>query len=460
MSKEEYKPMGYEKFILMAILKSGVISLNELEDNTIVFISSIWYNVHYGKTYNILGRLLLLLFRTRDHFYDRYYTWIRKEKKLKNITGTENYLIELGNKGLVKKIDGKYELTAEGKEAALGIVERLAKRAELIKNRLFKPSSAAINTTFVDGIMAFFKLSIGFITGSVGLISDGTDSATDTISAFLVWVGIKFRHESLSTLLVIILLFVASITVGFESLTRIYAALTSTIGPIVDPSYVIIIEGLAIFIYAGLYFYQRQVGRASGSLTLISQSVDSKNHIFIASSVVVGAIFSIFGIYYIDAIVGAVVAFRIFTDAVGLLKDEIHSMKGEETDLHKYKTPVGDYVQDGKMKAFRIWVIYDVWTRKVLTKEEIINSLDNMYTKTYIPVLSELNLIPEDKIGFNSEFDKIMEPLINRKFIREDGNNYHVTESGIKRFKHFNNLFHYYDVHYSDLLMLDVESET
>ncbi len=112
MSKEEYKPIGYEKFILMAILKSGVISLTELEDNTIVFISSIWYNVHYGKTYNILGRILLLLFRTRDHFYDRYYTWIRKEKKLKNIAGTENYLIELGNKGLVKKIDGKYELTS------------------------------------------------------------------------------------------------------------------------------------------------------------------------------------------------------------------------------------------------------------------------------------------------------------------------------------------------------------
>jgi hypothetical protein len=120
MTKEEYKPIGYEKFILMAILKSGVISLNELEDTTIVFISSIWYNVHYGKTYNILGRILLLLFRTRDHLYDKYYTWVRKEKKLKSVTGTEDYLIELGIKGLVKKTDGKYELTAEGKEVASG----------------------------------------------------------------------------------------------------------------------------------------------------------------------------------------------------------------------------------------------------------------------------------------------------------------------------------------------------
>ena len=460
MSEDGYKPIGYEKFILMAILKSGMISLSELEDITIVFISSIWYNVHYGKTYNILGRILLFIFRFRDQMYDKYYSWLRKEEILNKNTETEDYLIELTEKGLIKKTDGKYKLTDQGKVVASNIVSVLGKRAELIKNRLFKPSSAAINTTAVDGIMAFFKLSIGFLTGSVGLISDGTDSATDTISAFLVWVGIKFKRESLSTLLVIILLFVASITVGFESLSRIYAALTSTIQPIVDPNLVIIIEGIAIFVYAGLYFYQRQVGRASGSLTLISQSVDSKNHIFIASSVVIGAIFSIFGIYYIDAVVGAVVAFRIFIDAVGLLKDAVHSMKGEETDLHKYKTPVGDYVEEGKMKAFRIWIIFAIWARELMKKDEILDSLENMYTKTYIPVLSELNLIPEDKIGFKNEFDQIIDPLLKRNFITIDNEKYHVTESGIKRFKHFNDLFRYYDVHYSDLLMLDVESES
>ena len=83
-----------------------------------------------------------------------------------------------------------------------------------------------------------------------------------------------------------------------------------------------------------------------------------------------------------------------------------------------------------------------------------------MYTKTYIPVLSELNLIPEDKIGFKNEFDQIIDPLLKRNFITIDNEKYYVTESGIKRFKHFNDLFRYYDVHYSDLLMLDVESES
>jgi hypothetical protein len=69
-------------------------------------------------------------------------------------------------------------------------------------------------------------------------------------------------------------------------------------------------------------------------------------------------------------------------------------------------------------------------------------------------------LIPEEKIGFKNEFDKIMDPLLKRKFIVKENGNYQVTESGIKRFKHFNDLFRYYDVHLSDLFMLDVESES
>lgn len=458
MSAKDYNPVGYEKFILMAILKNGKISLNQLDNITIVFISSIWYNIHYGKTYNILGRIMLIIFRFRDKIWESYYSH-RQEPWEKKGVETEDYLRELTQKGIIKGINGNYELTDEGKEVALRITEKLGKRADMIKNRMFKPSSAAINTTIVDGLMAFLKLSTGFITGSVGIISDGTDSATDTISAFLVWIGIKYKHESLSTLLVILLLFVASITVMYESFTRLYSAWLGTITPIIDPSLVIIIEGLAIFVYAGLFFYQRQVGRGSGSLTLISQSVDSKNHIFIASSVVIGAIFSIFGIYFVDAIVGAVVAFRIFTDAVGLLKDAIHSMKGEETDLHKYKTPIEDYVQEGKLKAFRIWVIYAIWARELNNHKEIIDSLTEMYTKTYIPVLSELNLIPEEKFGFEQDFDRIMSPLLKRNFITKENNKYQVTKSGIKRFQHFLDLFKYYDVRLTDLFMLDIESE-
>jgi len=39
------------------------------------------------------------------------------------------------------------------------------------------------------------KLLAGFLSGSVGLIADGADATVDTVSASLVWIGIKYKKE-------------------------------------------------------------------------------------------------------------------------------------------------------------------------------------------------------------------------------------------------------------------------
>jgi divalent metal cation (Fe/Co/Zn/Cd) transporter len=53
-----------------------------------------------------------------------------------------------------------------------------------------------------------------------------------------------------------------------------------------------------------LTFYQRYVGKSNGNLALISQPVDSKNHIYMAGVVILGAIFSIVGIHFVDPLIG------------------------------------------------------------------------------------------------------------------------------------------------------------
>jgi divalent metal cation (Fe/Co/Zn/Cd) transporter len=47
-----------------------------------------------------------------------------------------------------------------------------------------EPSTTAKNTTILD---AFLKLGGGLISGSMGLIADGTDATMDTVEA--VWFG-------------------------------------------------------------------------------------------------------------------------------------------------------------------------------------------------------------------------------------------------------------------------------
>jgi len=192
----------------------------------------------------------------------------------------------------------------------------------------------------------------------VGLISDGVDNTVDTVSAFPVWPGIKYQRENLATFLVIVGLFGASYATGSESFSHILRAMDGTLEPLTMPYLVIAVEGLVLLVVGSLFYYQRCVGRVFANLTLIAQSVDNKNHLFIAISVIVGAVFAIYGIYFVYAIIGFFVAAGIFIDAVGLLRETISSRKGEKEDYSQYKLPLEECWEENKLMAFRNWILY------------------------------------------------------------------------------------------------------
>jgi divalent metal cation (Fe/Co/Zn/Cd) transporter len=203
----------------------------------------------------------------------------------------------------------------------------MKKVASSVKDNFLQPSAAAKNTTFLDALLALVKLSAGIFSGSVALQNDGGDATMDTVSALLVWLGIKHHREMLTTFLVIFLLFIAAIGLGSDSIAHILRALNGTLEPVTMPYLAIAVEGIALLAAFFLFYYQRYVGRTTGQLTLIVQSVDNKNHIFIALSVIAGNIFSINGIYFVDPVIGFFIAAGIFIDAVGLLRETIFSRK-------------------------------------------------------------------------------------------------------------------------------------
>ena len=312
----EKKPvLGYDKFLMMALLKEGPLSLSKLWEKSMLFLSLIWYQQLPDKGQPLMEQLFFRFAHVRSELEDG-----RAEKV---IHGAEAEMGKLIKKGWINlNNDDKYELTPDGLIKAKKYEKDMIKEANMVDTEL-KPSTTAINTTYLDGFLALLKLGSGLISGSMGLIADGTDATMDTIEAILVWLGIKYHRENLSAFLVIIGLFVASITVGFDSVTHILAAYAGHSEPITMPYLVIVVEGIAIMAAVFLFYYQRFVGKISNSLTLISQSVDSKNHIFIGTSVIIGAIFAIYGIYFIDAIIGLGVAAGIFIDAIGLLREAI-----------------------------------------------------------------------------------------------------------------------------------------
>jgi Co/Zn/Cd efflux system component len=446
---DDNKPvLGYDKFLMMALLEEGPLSLVKLWEKSMLFISLIWYQQLPEKGQPLMEQLFFKFTRLRSELEDG--------RAIKATHGAEAEMDKLIEMGLVKlNKDDKYELTQEGHSKAEKYETDIKKEASMADTEL-KPSTTAKNTTFLDAFLAVLKLGSGLISGSMGLIADGTDATMDTVEAILVWLGIKYHRENLSTFLVIFGLFLASIMVLFDAITRILATLGGNAEPVTLPYLVIAVEGIAILAAVFLFYYQRFVGKVSNSLTLISQSVDSKNHIFIGTSVIIGAIFAIYGIYFVDAIIGLFVGAGIFRDAVSLLREAISAQKGAEEDYsQEYKLPLQECWEENKLMAFRNWILYVLGEEELRTRPEIVSSLERAFhPKNYIPVLSELNATCSQMYDFEHNFENLIKPLQENELLTEEIEKFLLTEKGEEHLKNFMKNFKYYDVHRSDTILL------
>lgn len=446
--KDKKPVLGYDKFLMMALLKEGSLSMVELWEKSMLFLSLIWYQQLPEKGQPLMERLFFRFTHLRLELED--------ERPNKATHGAKAEMDKLMEKGWVKINDAnKYELTDEGLNKAEEYEDEMKKEAVIVDKEL-KPSTTAMNTTFLDAFLAVLKLGSGLVSGSMGLIADGTDATMDTVEAILVWLGIKYHRENLSTILVILGLFGASISILFDAITRILATLGGNPEPITLPLLVIAVEGIAILAAVFLFYYQRFVGKISNSLTLISQSVDSKNHIFIGTSVIIGALFAIFGIYLVDSIIGLFVGAGIFKDAVGLLREAISAERGEEEDYsEEYSLPLQECWEENKLIAFRNWILYTLWGDDPKTRQEIVSSLHKVFhPNNYIPVLSELKATCSENYDFEEKFEILVKPLKDHELLIEEIEEYHLTEKGGKHLEHFISNFKYYDIHRSDEILL------
>ncbi len=334
----------------------------------------------------------------------------------------------LAYKGLIENQDGQLSLTQAGLNEGEQTEKQFQKAAGWVNKNLLSAEGATKNTLIIDAILAFFKLLTGFITSSVGLIADGTDAALDTLTAGVVFWSVKKKKEMIGSFVIIAMMSVTAVGLGVDSVSSIFATLRGESENIVRPGLVISIEGVALVFAYLLSLYQRFVGKKTRSLALISQSVDSKNHIFVAGAVIAGAIFSVFGIHYIDAAIGVYIAVKIFIDSIGLLRETFNSMQGQEIDFDKFSGHIDNRWKSEKNKAFMATILYSLLKNKHMSEKELITILEDTFQPGYIPVLSEFQI----GFAFNTDFEQIlpemMAPLIDQSIVKQDERGYWIDE--------------------------------
>ena len=168
---DKNKPLiGYDKFLLMALYKENPLSVMDLNDKTVIFISKIWYQQWHEDNKSSLETTFTYLSRLRYSIYEVYYKERRNDSsKEKGIDACVECETLVKNGLAICNPDRTYELSEEGREKACELIKRMEKRSSLIEKDLLETSSAARNTIFINFFLAIMKLSAGFISGSVGL---------------------------------------------------------------------------------------------------------------------------------------------------------------------------------------------------------------------------------------------------------------------------------------------------
>jgi len=329
----------------------------------------------YGQSWEIAAALWdgpRALAEIVDHFYGyaRLLGFFRITKRMERRhdrmkTRIEEALDELAERGWVVHESERYALTPLGREEA-GKPLADMHRTRALLDELVQPQTVSKVGLAVHLGLAALKLPAALLSGSVGLLNDATDTLLDGLSSVLVYLGLRFEKErAVNVVLVLLMLGTGGFTF-YEAVRRFFAPFE----PAVD-WFTFAATIVSALVCLALYAYQRYVGLRSGSLALITQSMDSRNHVIIAASVTAGLIASLLRFPLLDTLVGLAVAVLILKSAVELAIETVRSLS-EESDLSRYKMGLVERYERFRQAQMRDWMLYLVEKQGIERRTELV----------------------------------------------------------------------------------------
>ena len=267
-------------------------------------------------------------------------------------TGVPAALTSMTEAGWVTANGATYALTEIGHAQANRAVAAARGGHSRVMSLVTEDTAARV-TLLVQGVLAVLKLPAALLSGSVAQLNDAADTLLDLISSAVVYVGLRLGRERAASIVLVVLMLGTSAFALVEAIGHFFGGAS----PELTPFPVVVAVG-SIAVYGILWAYQRFVGLRAGSLALIAQSVDSRNHILVALGVVAGLLTAPLGITLIDSIVGLVVALLILRSALELVVELARTRAGGEPDLSRFGFGLGDWFERRRRERFRDWMLY------------------------------------------------------------------------------------------------------
>jgi Co/Zn/Cd efflux system component len=292
-------------------------------------------------------------------------------------------LVELG---WITRRDEQYALTDLGQAEADKALSEIRRTVSWAR-RMMQPETVSQVAVGVHLALAALKLPAALLSGSVGLLNDATDTLLDGMASLLVYAGLRFDKErAVNVALVLLMLSIGGVTL-YEAMRRFFVPFK----PEVD-GFTFAAALVSALVCAGLRAYQRYVGARSGSVTLITQSVDSRNHVIAAAGVVAGLLASLLQFGLLDTLVGLTVALLILKSAIELAIESFRSLAQPEEDLARPTLGLVEKFEQFRQNQLRDWMLYLVERHKTLTRTELIAQARKALDHSDNRLLGELGL--------------------------------------------------------------------
>lgn len=179
-----------------------------------------------------------------------------------------------------------------------------------------------------------FKLLVGLLTGSLGILSEALHSGLDLVAAVITYFSVRisdkpadkehhFGHgkiENLSALIETLLLVITCVWIAFEAINRLVSGNTHI--QVTVWSYVVVISSIAIDITRSRALYK--VARKYNSQALEADALHFSTDIWSSAVVLIGLLCANFGIYAADSIAALGVAIIVLTVSYRLGKRAVN----------------------------------------------------------------------------------------------------------------------------------------
>jgi cation diffusion facilitator family transporter len=196
-----------------------------------------------------------------------------------------------------------------------------------------KKQQVALSSVVASILLTLMKLVVGFMTGSIGIISEAAHSALDFGAAALTYFAVRMsdkpadrKHhyghakiESVSALIETGLLIVTSVWIIYAAIERLVAGSTEI--EVAWYSFAIMLVSIVVDFSRARAL--KKVARETNSKALEADALHFSSDILSSAVVIIGLVFVSFGIHWADAVAGIAVAIMVAWAAIRLGKSTI-----------------------------------------------------------------------------------------------------------------------------------------